>query len=52
MVMENDTCPYCKTALGRTELAQIKRGQQKWGWAGIALGLFGAALGVYFGANA
>ena len=52
MFSQTDTCPYCKTALGRTELSAIRRTQQKWGWAGITLGLIGAGLGIYFGAAA
>ena len=47
-----DTCPYCKTALGRTELTAIRRNQQKWGWLGITLGLIGAGAGLFFGVNA
>ena len=52
MFAKSDTCPYCKTALGRTELTAIRRSQQKWGWMGITLGLMGAGLGIYFGATA
>ena len=52
MLLANDTCPCCKTALGKTEMARIRRSQQKWGWVGIMLGLIGAGLGIYFGATA
>jgi len=38
MFAKSDTCPYCKTALGRTELTAIRR--------------IGAGLGMYFGATA
>ncbi len=52
MTLQKDTCPYCKTALGRDALLHVKREQQKWGWIGITLGLIGAGLGIYFGATA
>ena len=52
MILQKDTCPYCKTALGHTEMKRIQRSQQKWGWAGVTLGLIGAGLGVYFGVSA
>lgn len=52
MMTKMDTCPYCKTALGRSEITRIKQSQQNWGWVGITLGLIGAGLGIYFGANA